>query len=223
MIINWIIIIALTVLTAFNAYYLFYFKSFVKKSRKVEELDNYYKLDAKIELFKYLSVGFISVAAFFGVSKFTDLSNELKNIEGINEQYTKSKLDYEILLRNQNELSQDYKEIKNLYSTLKLDMKDIEIEFYKQDQKIKEATRQIPEANIRVLTKQLVETNLRDVGGHGFATDELDTLLIKKEIINSRQMLKSAGCTQDEIEETIKPAYDHIKEYNRGIENYRLK
>jgi hypothetical protein len=201
---NLIIIVALIVLTAFNVYYLFYFKSLAKKSRKVEELDNYYKLDAKIELFKYLSVGLISIAALFGVSKFTDLSDKLKKVETIDEQYIKLKMDYDILSKDQTVIIQNSKEIKDLYSTLLLQMKDIQLEFYKQDQKIREATRQIPEANIRVLTRQLIETNLRDVGTQGLITDAPDSVVINKEIMKSREMLKSAGFSSDEIEEIIK-------------------
>ena len=204
MITNWIIIIALLVLTAFNIHYLFYFKSLAKGSRKVEELDHYYKLDAKIELFKYLSVGLISIAALFGVSKFTDLSDKLKSFDVLGDQYAKLKLDYENLLRDQNNLQQNSNEIKSLYSTLILQMKDIGMEFYKQDQKIKEATRQIPEANIRVLTRQLIETNLRDVGTQGLLVDAPDSIVIEKEILKSREMLKSAGFSSDEIEDIIK-------------------
>lgn len=204
MITNWIIIVAFFVLTSYNVYYLFYFKTLAKRSRKVEELDNYYKLDAKIELFKYLSIGLISIAALFGVSKFTDLSDKLNRFEDLGDQYNKLKFDYEILLKDQSNFLQNSKDIKDLYSTLILKVKDIELEFYKQDQKIKEATRQIPEANIRVLTRQLIETNLRDVGGHGFITDVIDSVVVKKEIVKSREMLKSAGFTIDEIDKIIR-------------------
>jgi NADH:ubiquinone oxidoreductase subunit 5 (subunit L)/multisubunit Na+/H+ antiporter MnhA subunit len=201
--INWSILIILMVLTGFNVYYLFYFKQKSRKTGRVEETDNYYKLDAKIELQKYLAIGLISIAAWFGITKFSDISDKYQKFENLERNYNNLLNDYEEMKSYNKELKEAMTEMKELLIQFKLDNKNIEIEFLKQDQKIKEATRQIPEANIRMLTKQLIETNMRDVGTQGLWIDNPDTILINKELIKSVNMLKSAGYSPDEIEEII--------------------
>ena len=98
----------------------------------------------------------------------------------------------------------DMKELKKMTEKLDESYKKNRIQSYvKQNYKIQEATRKIPEANIRILTKQLIETNLRDAGSRNISFARPDTNVIKKEITKSIEMLKSAGYSTDEIDKII--------------------
>ena len=212
MLMNWLIVGALVVLTGFNIYYLFYFKS--RKNGKIKRSDNYYKLDAKIELQKYMAIGLITVASIFGYSKFSDLSDNLKRFENISSDYSKLSTDYAKLKAQHEELQEAIKEMTESFSQLEIYKKDIEMLFLKQNQKINEATRQIPEANIKVLTKQLIEINIRNAGISTLIEPEIDMEDVSRELIRSRELLKSVGYSSDEIEEIInkmKQKYNWIK------------
>jgi len=201
---NWIIVTVFLVLTLFNLYYLIYFWSAARKSSKVQEHDNYYKLDAKIELFKYLALGFITIITFFGMSEFTNISDRMDEFENLNEDYSRLRSEYQALNTELKNFKGEYEEMRNMYYSLQGKYKDTELEFYKQDQKIKDATRRIPEANVRVLTRQLVEIYLNLAGTTSLAIMPRNIEELEKAKIRSIEMLKSAGFTHDEIENIIK-------------------
>jgi len=201
---TWILVTVFVVLTLFNLYYLIYFWSATRKSSKVQELDNYYKLDAKIELFKYLALGLITIAAFFGVSEFTDISDRVEKFENLNEDFNRLSSEYQTLNNELENFIGEYNEMVDMYVSLQGKYKDTELEFIKQDQKIKDATRKIPEANVRVLTRQLVEIYLNLAGTTSLAIAPRNIEELEKAKIRSIEMLKSAGFTSEEIENIIK-------------------
>lgn len=198
--INDIIITVLIILTGFNCYYLFYFKSRSKEIGKLEEKDNYYKLDAKIELQKYLALGLIAIASSFGYSKFTDISDKFDEFEQLRSKYK--------------QLNEDYTQLQIVSKDLQANIvkfqqynNEIEKEFIKQNQKIANATRKIPEANIRDLTKQLIDINLRNLREAGTSVhivNDPDTIAINNEIKKSISMLKNVGYSDNEIKEIIR-------------------
>ena len=204
MIANWMITIVLVVLTAFNAYYLFYFKSCAKQTGAINEKDNYYKLDAKIELLKYLSIGLISIASLFGIYKLTDLSNQFKNFEDLNSKYTQLKNDYESLSKDQSEILANAKDIQQLYHNLLIEKNNIDLEFYKQDQKIKSATERIPDNNLRILARLLMRSHIDNYASLGRITDYYHTEEeIKNEVTKVAEYLKYFGFEPSEIREII--------------------
>jgi len=201
---EWLIIIILAILTAFNGYYLIYFIRKASSEGKISEKDNYYKLDAKIEFLKYLTIGLISIAAFFGFQKYTDLSDKFDQFEELNTNYYQLKETYNEI-RNENvRLKNQLNEINESIINFQIEKKDIEIEYIKLNHRITEAARKIPEANIRILTKKLIETNLRDAGTSQLWISDPDTIAIKRELNNSIDMLRSAGYSSDEIDKIIK-------------------
>lgn len=189
-----LIIIVLIILTIANICYLVFFWIRSKEGRKIKEKENYYKLDAKIELHKFMAIAVISVAAFFGYSKFSDLSNDFTEMDKKVEKFEK--------------VIEDYDSLQIVIKQLKIDLElvreekeMIESEFEKQNQKIKEATTRIPEANIRILTKQLVFTNMRNAGLSSLAFDKPDDSKIKIELKKSQEILRNAGFSQNEIDQ----------------------
>lgn len=199
MMINWIIITILMVLTVFNVYYLFYLKSKSIKDGAINEKDNYYKLDAKIELFKYLTLGLISIAALFGISKFSDISSQFKDFENLDNNYEHLLEDYNKLKTDNHELALKMVEMKELFTEYEVIKKDLEIEYVKQNYRIKEATKKIPDHNVRILTKKLVESYIRGLTMEGMLMDGPDRDLIMEEMENMEYILKIAGYPPDEI------------------------
>lgn len=202
-----LIIIVLGILTIANMAYLFYFHSRSKKTGKIEEKENYYKLDAKIELHKFMAITVISVAAFFGYTNFSDLNKDFNEME------TKIKR-FENVIEKSDSLDYVIKQLKVDLELVSKEKDMIESEFEKQNLKIKEATTRIPEANIRILTKQLVFTNMRNAGLSTLATAEPNEVIIKDELIKSQDILRNAGFSQNEINlilAELKKEYSWIK------------
>ena len=108
---NWLIIIVLSVLTISNLYYLYYFKTHSREKKGISELDNYYKLDAKIELQKYMAIGLISIGAWFGISKFSDLSLNFKRFDDLDRKYNQLSSNYEKLNSNYEELNNTHEKL----------------------------------------------------------------------------------------------------------------
>jgi heme/copper-type cytochrome/quinol oxidase subunit 2 len=148
-----LIIIMLVFLTAINVCYLFYFKNRAKKAIKIEEKDNYYKLDAKIEFQKYLILAVISVAAFFGINKFNDLSDTAKQI-------TILETSYDNINKMYLEAQDNLRRIEGSYSGFVERLSKNEKELILLDFKIQDITRQLPEPNIKVIAKLLAQTYL---------------------------------------------------------------
>jgi hypothetical protein len=189
--------LSLIFLTAFNAYYLFYFKNRSKFPGRIEKIDNYYKLDAKIEFQKYLFLAIITIAGYFGINKFTDLSKESEKITKLETSFKSLENEYQKAQKKLDDLTIKNAEYERLLKTKEIDLIDL-------NYKIKDITRQIPEANIRLLTRQLVESNLRFAGVSLVMTNEVDSAILKREITKSKEMLRSAGYSTEEIDNLIK-------------------
>lgn len=202
-----LIVIVLIILTIANMTYLFYFHARSKKIGNIKEKENYYKLDAKIELHKFMAIAVISIAAFFGYAKFTDLNKDFNEMEVKVKQFEKVITNYDSLVIVIEQLEIDLEFVRK--------EKDlIEFEFKKQNQKISEATARIPEANIRVLTKQLVYTNMRNAGLSSLAIADPDESKIQIELEKSLEILRNAGFSQNEIDQILrelKQEYSWIK------------
>ncbi len=100
------LILVLGILTAYNIYYLTYFKSRVKSLEKLTEQDLYYKLDAKLELLKYSALIIIAIAALFGVKEFNDLSSKYPDIKQLESNYSELSKEYERLVSTNSDLEE---------------------------------------------------------------------------------------------------------------------
>jgi hypothetical protein len=204
-----LIIIMLVFLTAINVCYLFYFKNRAKKAIKIEEKDNYYKLDAKIEFQKYLILAVISVAAFFGINKFNDLSDTAKQI-------TILETSYDNINKMYLEAQDNLRRIEGSYSGFVERLSKNEKELILLDFKIQDITRQLPEPNIKVIAKLLAQTYLTILLEHGPTADAVpyNDDFITKESEKIIQLLKATGFTNSEAE-------DYLQEItkNTRIEN----
>jgi hypothetical protein len=205
-----LIVLILALLTTVNCYYLSYFKSRAKRNIKIEENDNYYKLDAKIEFQKYLLLGIISVATFFGINEFNDLNIKADKVE---------KLEASIV--NINKLSAEaenrYNELQKRYAGFTEKIVTDEKELLRMDFKIKEATRQLPEANIIAISKLLAQTYLAILLEHGPTADHVpySNEYIEKESEKIIRLLIAAGLTNSEAQEY----YKEIRKSTPKIEN----
>ena len=199
----WIILISFVILTCFNVYYLFYLKSNINAGKKVSENDNYFKLDAKIDLLKYVALAILSVGSFFGITKYSEILRDFEKIENQKYMYEELEKKYDELNNDYSKLAEEYNKLDQIHTNLQLEIKDFEKDFVEVNYKIKEATRIIPEANVRILTKQLIEQNLRFVGINPIIDSHSDTEEMKKAIEEARNMLKTAGYSQSEIDAFI--------------------
>ena len=187
-----LIIIVLFVLTGFNTYYLCYFWRKTKKEGKIEEKDNYYKLDAKIELQKYLAIGLIAIAAFFGYAKFSDISENLKEVDLLNKNILKIESNLETLEDNYNNLANRHKTFND----------ETDIDFKKIDTKINNAAKRIPENNLRLLAKDIVYSRIeyvKNIGRwdqKGYSKNE-----IQDEINKSIESLVRLGFDEKELKQ----------------------
>jgi len=185
-----LIIIVLSVLTGFNAYYLCYFWRRAKKEGKIEEKDNYYKLDAKIELQKYLAIGLIAIAAFFGFSQFSDINKDIKKVENIDSTISKLESDYQTLDSN----------YKALFNDNDIFFKESNSKINELNNKLEKATERIPEDNLRVLAESLIRSridymaNIGRVSARGYSKEE-----IQSEIIKSMESLRDFGFNEIEL------------------------
>ncbi len=189
---NILIIIILTLLTISNLYYLFYFKRKASQEGKIKEIDNYYKLDAKIELQKYLALGLIAIAAFFGYTEFTYINEDLKNVKNIDSTISRLESDYHILDSNYKDLVKKYDEFDRNFN-LKIKKLNIDLD---------EATKRIPEDKLRILAESLIRSrieymaNISRVSARGYYKEE-----IQDEIIKSMESLAIFGFDENEIKQ----------------------
>jgi predicted nuclease with TOPRIM domain len=209
-----IFILVLIVLTVFNIYYLYYFKSKHTGNKTINETDNYYKLDAKIELQKYLAIGLISIAGIFGYSKFEDLSNKYEDFESTIQKYNNLEQDYENLRIENDSLKANMERMKELFSKLENDKDEIENEFFKQNQKIKVATQKIPESNIRSISILLSQFYIKNLLEFGYIDQEpYSDEVIQEELVKLYSLLVSSGLSSQESKNFI----------NEKIKNSRIE
>ncbi len=202
-----LLVIVLLIFSWFNWRYLQFFKKSAKSAKEILEKENYYKLDAKIEIIKYMAITVISVAAFFGYSKYSDLLNKYDKMEATVEKFERLNKDYDSLMVISQDLQNELKQIEAFKTT-------INSELINQNQKIEQATQRIPEANVRILTKQLVLTNMRTIGVRSLQISEPDQKTINTELQKSIEILKQAGFTETEINQVVselKKEYSWIK------------
>ncbi len=190
--ISLLIVLILIVLTWFNFRYLRFFKNKAKVGKEIEEKENYFKLDAKIELHKFMAIAVISVAGFFGYYQFADFSKEFNKME-----QTVKKFE---------ELSEDYDSLKNLTDELKVELKQfdtLDFRFNDVNTKINRIENNIQQDKIQELLKQLVMINFRFLGIEPL----LGTVPTNAQIIvqteESKKMLKNVGFSDVEIEKII--------------------
>lgn len=187
-----LIIIVLSVLTAFNAYYLCYFWKKAKKEGKIAEKDNYYKLDAKIELQKYLALGLIAIAAFFGFAKFSDISENLKELDSLNNNIIKIESNLKTLEDNYYDLADRHKTFND----------KTDIDFKKIDTKINNAAKRIPENNLRILAESLIHSRIEYMANIGrWSAKSYSKEEIQDEINRSMDSLIRLGFSENEIDQ----------------------
>lgn len=202
-----LLVIVLLIFSLFNWRYLQFFKKSAKSAKEILEKENYYKLDAKIEIIKYMAIAVISVAAFFGYSKYTDLLDRYDKMEATVEKFERLNKDYDSLMVISQTLQTELQQIETYKTTIKNQL-------INQNQKIEQATKRIPEANVRILTKQLVLTNMRTIGVRSLQISEPNQETINNELNKSIEILKQAGFTETEINQVIselKKEYSWIK------------
>ena len=95
----------------------------------------------------------------------------------------------------------------------------MEIEFLKQDQKIKEATQRIPESNIKILSSLLVSSHLENFTSLGIISSGHNDQEIIDEIIKMKNLLRNVGFTNDEIENL----FNEILKKNPWMSKYKGK
>jgi hypothetical protein len=166
---------------------------------KLDKLDNYYKLDAKIEFQKYLILGIIAVAGYFGYNKFIDLDKEADKIKNLEKSFETLDIKYIEAQKNLERLITQNAQYEKLYA-------DREKDLMKLDYKIQDATRQIPESNIRSLALLLSQTYLSLILDHGPYADHITYTddYINKESEKIIRLLKSAGFSSSESTDLIK-------------------
>lgn len=198
--IDFLIFLMFLSLTAANFHYLFYFKNKAKKGIIIEEKDNYYKLDAKIEFQKYLIIAIISAAGFFGIKKFSDLSDNAVKIEKLETSYENLKKSYTEAQINLEKLENRYAAFDSRYATFdsKFEKDLLIMEF-----KVQDATRQLPEPNIIAISKLLAQAYLAILNEHGPEADHIvySPEYIEKESEKIIRLLNASGLTSSEARE----------------------
>lgn len=207
-----LLIIVLTILTLANFCYLLFFYRKSKKGVRIEEKENYFKLDAKIELYKFMAIAVISVATFFGYTRFEKLNSDLERIDNIVEEFKEITEQYDSLIIVTEQLGKELKLIESKKN-------EIDMAISMQNERIQAVTKEIPEENIRVLTKQLVFLNMRNAGERNLMISEPDKEEVEKELIKSLEILKSAGFSENDIRTILNDLKDEYPWVD--IENLR--
>lgn len=194
-----LIVLTLLILTLVNLHYLNYFKSKVGKANKIEGIDNYYKLDAKIEFQKYLLLAIISIATFFGIKEFNDLSinaDKIKSIENSFENLNNLYIEAQTKL---NQIVSRHAEFDKSIQVLEKDLLVI-------DFKVKDATRQLPEPNIVAISKLIAQTYIAIILEHGPYMDHVaySEEYIEKETEKIIRLLTAAGLTNSEAQDYLR-------------------
>ena len=153
------IVIVFAALTLANLCYLIF--SFRNSRRDTnsndQNLENYYKLDAKVEFLKYTVLVIIAVAAFFGIDKFSTLSDSLTKLDTIETKFSDLSNKYAQLNSNYSNLQNDYQGLYERYEKISEKYNQYDKEFNRFEYRIREASRRIPENNLKILAELLIK------------------------------------------------------------------
>jgi len=195
-----IIIIIFFILTGYNWYYFSSIRRLIIKKNEVTDKENFYRLDAKIELQKYLVLGLISIASFLGINECSDINTDLKQLDSLENRLNTIKFEYDVL---KNENDSLFKELNKFDTSLANSRNDLN----SLNNKINEATRRIPESNLRVISKLLAKVYLEVIVTRGHWDERTYTIEeIESEIEKINELLLSAGVYKTEIDKVIREA-----------------
>lgn len=201
------LLLILSILIIFDINGLYYIKRSLKNGRSITENESVYRLDSKIELQKYVFVGTIAIASFFGYTKYSEL---IVKAELLQENFGELTSKYNELILKHNDLSFKYSILDNNYeisvensNNFEKEISKYNMEFQTINYKLTDATRQIPENNIKAIAKLLAQTYLVNLLDHGPTADAVpySNEYIERESVKIYHLLVAAGFSSIEAKE----------------------
>lgn len=175
-----------------------------------QNLENYYKLDAKVETLKYTVLVILAVAAFFGIDKFTKLSDDLAKVEAIETKFDDLSSKYAQLNSNHDNLQNSYQNLYERYEKISDKYNQYDREFNRFEYRIREASRRIPENNLKVLAEMLIKYQVEVEA----KKNQFDFMASSKPISTLKKLssfLINMGYTQSEIEDFQKEIVSELE------------